>query len=92
MGVHDSYSGEDRAILCRRKKLYENARNQRSDRWFRETTRNWTPVTFTFLNPTDSRTLEKTSRNQPKTPTTHLAVTATGGGEGAFLGVNYGCL
>ena len=59
MGVHDSYSGEDRAILCRRKKLYENARNQRSDRWFRETTRNWTPVTFTFLNPTDSRTLEK---------------------------------
>ena len=60
MGVCDSHSGEDRAILCQRKKLYENARKHRPDRWFRKTTRNWTAVTFTSLNPTDSRILGKT--------------------------------
>jgi len=60
MGVCDSHSGEDRAILCQRKKPYENARKHRPDRWFRKTTRNWTPVTFTSLNPTDSRILGKT--------------------------------
>ena len=56
----EKHSGEDRAILRRRKKLYENARKHRPDRWFRKTTRNWNPVTFTSLNPIDPKTLEKT--------------------------------
>ena len=52
------HSGEDRAILRRRKKVYENARKHRPDRWFRKTTRNWNPVSFTSLNPIDPKTLE----------------------------------
>ena len=58
----EKHSGEDRAILRRRKKLYENARKHRPDRWFRKTTRNWNPVTFTSLNPIDPRTLGQTFR------------------------------
>ena len=56
----EKHSGEDRPVLRRCKKLYENARKQWPDRWFRKTTCNWTPVTFTSLNPTDLRILAKT--------------------------------
>ena len=54
----ENHSGEDRSILRRRKRLYENARKHRPDRWFRKTTRNWYPVTFTSLNPIDPKTLK----------------------------------
>ena len=33
------HNGEARAILGRRKKLYENARSHKPNRWFRKTTR-----------------------------------------------------
>ena len=52
------HAGEDRAILARRKALYENARSHRPERWVRNATRNWTPVTFTTLNPIDAKDLE----------------------------------
>jgi transposase InsO family protein len=52
------HAGEDKAILARRKALYENARRHRPERWVRNATRNWTPVTFTTLNPIDPKELE----------------------------------
>ena len=64
----EKHSGGGRAILCRRGKLYKNAQNHRPDRWFRKTTRNWTPVTTTSLHPIDPRVFAKTSRNQHYIP------------------------
>lgn len=44
------HTGQDRAILKRRKAVYEAARKQRPERW-RGETRNWDPVHVVYLNP-----------------------------------------
>ncbi|TSK04667.1 MAG: IS3 family transposase, partial [Geobacter sp.] len=42
--------GRERAILNRRKEVYENARHQNPDRWSKNI-RNWDPVEAVYLNP-----------------------------------------
>lgn len=44
------HEGKDRAILERRKRVYETARARRPERWARST-RNWTPIERVVLNP-----------------------------------------
>ena len=44
------HRGEDIAILEQRQQLYEEAKNQRPDRWSGKT-RNWEPVKTVYLNP-----------------------------------------
>jgi putative transposase len=44
------HSGQDRAILKRRKAAYEAAKKRRPERW-RGKTRNWEPVLEVYLNP-----------------------------------------
>ena len=57
-------AGPDQAMSGRRKEPDENARNHRSERWVRNTTRNGTAVPFTTLKPIapqDSEPLRKRS-------------------------------
>jgi len=44
------HTGQDTAILKRRKAVYEAAKQQRPERW-RGQTRNWDPVRLVYLNP-----------------------------------------
>lgn len=44
------HTGQDIAILKRRKAVYESAKQQRPERW-RGKTRNWDPVHVVYLNP-----------------------------------------
>lgn len=53
------HNGEDVNILAQRKALYEEKKAQRPERWIQKKTRNWTTVSSTTLNPTDSRDIEK---------------------------------
>lgn len=58
------HTGQDTAILKRRKSVYENAKKQRPERWCGNT-RNWDPVSVVYLNPdkedkmVEQKTLEK---------------------------------
>ena len=61
----EKHSGEDRAILCRSEKFYENARKHRPVRWFHGTTPNGTPGTFISPNPTGPGILEKIPKKSP---------------------------
>ena len=47
---HQRHTGQDSAILKRRKAVYEAAKQQRPERW-RSQTRNWDPVCVVYLNP-----------------------------------------
>ena len=51
------HAGQDVAILARRKRVYEQARARRPERWSRST-RNWTPVDRVVLNPESNATRE----------------------------------
>ena len=44
------HSGEDRALLESRHRVYQRARAERPDRWSRQT-RDWTPIGTVWLNP-----------------------------------------
>jgi putative transposase len=44
------HTGQDRAILRRRKSVYETAKRQHPERWCGEI-RNWNPVQVVYLNP-----------------------------------------
>lgn len=46
----DRHCGRDRAMLERRRKLYEQARGLHPERWSRAT-RNWNPIERVYLNP-----------------------------------------
>ena len=50
----DRHAGRDAAILERRRKVYENARRRRPERWAAEV-RNWDPVGDVTLNPEAGR-------------------------------------
>jgi putative transposase len=47
---HQRHTGQDIAILKRRKAVYEAAKQQRPERW-RGKTRNWDPIRAVYLNP-----------------------------------------
>jgi len=47
---HQKHTGDDVWLLAQRRKTYESARLQNPSRWSRKT-RDWTPVTWTCLNP-----------------------------------------
>jgi putative transposase len=49
------HTGQDRAILKRRKAVYEAAKQRRPERW-RGPTRNWDPVREVYLNPDQEAT------------------------------------
>lgn len=53
------HSGEEVAILEKRKTVYEEARTRKPQRWFQGKTRNCQPVMTVSLNPEDPRRLEK---------------------------------
>jgi transposase InsO family protein len=46
----ERHHGDERAVLMRRRDLYERARQSNPERWTR-TTRNWSPVGVVTLNP-----------------------------------------
>lgn len=46
----DRHFGREKHILANRRKVYENARHQRPNRWSKST-RNWDPVRLVWLNP-----------------------------------------
>jgi putative transposase len=46
----DRHFGREEAILARRRRVYEQARRRRPERWSGEL-RNWTPVGAVYLNP-----------------------------------------
>lgn len=54
------HTSADLKLLEKRKALYEAKRAETPSRWIQKTTRNWTPVTTTTLNPINPKTLEKT--------------------------------
>lgn len=51
------HAGEDRTILARRARVYEQARARRPERWSKST-RNWSPVEQVVLNPKASAKTE----------------------------------
>ena len=57
------HSGEDKAILERRKQVYEEAKSRNPRRWPRGKTRNCQPVSAVSLNPEDPRRMEKIIKN-----------------------------
>lgn len=56
---HQKHTGEDVALLAKRKQLYQQHRDKNPRRWIKGNTRDWTPVQSTALNPPDNRTIEK---------------------------------
>jgi len=50
---HQRHTGKDIEILSSRTKVYEEAKHKKPSRWSRST-RNWTPETEVWLNPTSS--------------------------------------
>lgn len=57
------HQGEDITLLAKRKALYQALKTAKPERWINKTTRNWTPVHTTTLNPVDTRKLEKKLKN-----------------------------
>ena len=53
------HTGEDHAILAQRHQLYEQSRYKNPGRWIQGSTRDWSPVNATTLNPIDDRDIEK---------------------------------
>ena len=53
------HHGDDIQILADRNTLYEKFRKKFPERWIQNKTRNWSPTSFTHLNPLDDRDLEK---------------------------------
>ena len=59
----DRHNGHDTEILAKRKRVYEEAKRRRPERWSRGT-RNWEPITVVRLNP---RKEESTSDDDART-------------------------
>lgn len=55
----EKHRGEDFEILAKRKELCEQAKQANPRRWIQNKTRNCTPVMQTYLNPTNTRQLER---------------------------------
>ncbi len=51
------HRGEDQALLAQRKQVYEQARQEKPERWS-TVTRNWSPVGEVWLNPDRQQRLE----------------------------------
>lgn len=49
-GLELRHRGDDRAILCKRKAVYEQAKQQHPERWNNDI-RDWSPVGEVWLNP-----------------------------------------
>lgn len=59
----ERHDGLDVAILAKRVLVYEKARQERPDRWARET-RNWTPAGSVYLNPQERGAATENSRHE----------------------------
>jgi transposase InsO family protein len=54
----ERHYGQEKAILDKRKDVYEQARRKNPDRWIRQT-RNWEPIGTVILNPAPKRPSEE---------------------------------
>jgi putative transposase len=53
------HTGKDHQILAERHRLYQQSRDKNPRRWIKGSTRDWSPVNATTLNPIDPREIEK---------------------------------
>jgi putative transposase len=56
------HSEQDISILAKRDETYKQAMKNNPSRWIQKTSRNWTPVTQTSLNPINESDIEKSHK------------------------------